>query len=88
MQSAPGNEATIEDPRPDPERELAGEQERELLLKAVRRLPMPYRHVIALTLEGLNYAQISDVLGISAANVGTRLNRARQLLRTMLETNL
>jgi RNA polymerase sigma-70 factor (ECF subfamily) len=44
-----------------------------------------YRQVITLTLEGLSYREIAQVLGIGESNVGVRLNRARQLLRTTLE---
>ena len=38
-----------------------------------------------LTLEGLGYKEISEVLGISESNVGVRLSRARQLLHDLLE---
>ena len=36
-------------------------------------------------LEGLDYREISDVVGISEGNVGARLNRARQQLKKALE---
>jgi RNA polymerase sigma-70 factor (ECF subfamily) len=39
---------------------------------------------MTLTLEGLGYAEIADVLGISETNVGARLTRARQMLRSRL----
>ena len=32
---------------------------------------------MTLTLEGLSYEEIADVLGISESNVGARLTRAR-----------
>jgi RNA polymerase sigma factor (sigma-70 family) len=44
-----------------------------------------YRQVIVLTLEGLGYKEIADILGISEANVGTRLTRARQMLQEYIE---
>lgn len=39
---------------------------------------------MTLSLEGLSYAEIADVLGISESNGGVRLTRARELLRRLL----
>ena len=75
----------VEDPAPSAEHQLSQEQDGERLFDAVRRLPLMYRQVITLTLEGLSYREIAQVLGIGESNVGVRLNRARQLLRTLLE---
>ena len=36
----------------------------------------------------MSYTEIADVLGIGESNVGVRLNRARQMLREMLEVRL
>jgi RNA polymerase sigma-70 factor (ECF subfamily) len=61
------------------------EQERgERLLEAVRRLTLPYRQVMTLILEDLSYDEIADTLGISVANVGIRVNRAKQQLKVLL----
>lgn len=61
------------------------EQERgERLLSAVRCLPLPYRQVMTLILEDMSYDDIAEALGISVANVGIRVNRAKQQLRTLL----
>ena len=38
-----------------------------------------------LFLEGMDYGEIAAVVGISESNVGVRLNRARQTLKTQLE---
>lgn len=75
----------IRDPHPTPEEDLATEQRRNRLLNAIRRLPVAFRQVITLTLEGMSYAQIAEVLGIEENNVGVRLSRARQILRKELE---
>jgi RNA polymerase sigma factor (sigma-70 family) len=69
---------------PDPERALSIEQEGRGLLDAIRRLPLPYAQVVTLTLEEMTYAEIGEVLGISETNVGARLTRARDMLRTLL----
>ena len=61
------------------------EQERgERLLEAVRRLTLPYRQVMTLLLEDMSYDEIADTLGISVANVGIRVNRAKQQLKVLL----
>lgn len=83
--AAPVAEIEPHDPRPNPEAGLARQQQGERLAAAVRRLPVLYRQVVTLTLEGLEYGEIAEVLGISENNVGVRLNRARQMLRKLLE---
>jgi RNA polymerase sigma factor (sigma-70 family) len=58
------------------------------LLASVRRLPIPYRQVITLALEGMDYAEIAEVLGIEIGNVSARLTRARGLLRNLTEKTI
>jgi RNA polymerase sigma factor (sigma-70 family) len=84
--ATPAEEIEVSDPRPGPEKGLATEQQETRLLDAIRQLPVSYRQVITLTLEDLSYAEIAQILGINENNVGVRLNRARQLLRRLLET--
>jgi RNA polymerase sigma factor (sigma-70 family) len=80
-----GEEIEVHDPAPNPEAGLVREQRVEQLRRAIRRLPLAYRQVITLSLEGLEYGEIAEVLGISEGNVGVRLTRARQILRELLE---
>ena len=75
----------VVDVAPTPEQTAVTAQEGQRLLSAVQRLAVGYRQVVTLSLEGLSYAEISEVLGISETNVGARLTRARQLLRQALE---
>jgi len=75
----------LPDSRPNPEAGLAQEQQGQRLRQAIHRLPLPYRQVITLTLEEMPYSEIAQVLGVTETNVGVRLNRARQLLRQLLE---
>jgi len=75
----------IPDTRPNPEAGFAREQQGERLHRAVRALPLLYRQVVTLMLEGMDYAEIAQVLGISENNVGARLTRARQMLREAIE---
>lgn len=84
-QPATGEELDARDPTPDPETGLAREQQVEGLRRAIPQLPLVYRQPIMLALEGLGYGEIGEVLGISEGNVGARLTRARQMLRSLLE---
>ena len=74
----------MEDSRPNPEETLSAEQQGRRLLDTIQQLPLNHRQVVTLTLEGLSYSEIADVLGISETNVGARLTRARQMLRARL----
>lgn len=71
-------EAVAEIPVQDTENE-----ERGWLLGAVRRLPLSLRQVLLLQLEGFDYRETADLLGISVDNVGVRAHRARRLLQEM-----
>lgn len=79
------DDLNVVDPTPSAEDQLSEEQQGERLFAAVRRLPLIYRQVIMLTLEGLSYRDIALVLGIAESNVGARLTRARQQLKQILE---
>lgn len=74
-----------QDPRGYSESAVSQEHERRRLIGAIRQLPLIYREVVVLMLEGMDYREISEVVGISETNVGARLNRARQQLKKALE---
>ncbi len=78
----------VADPGRGPEQQVIDQRRREALLDAIRRLALPYRQVISLVLEDLPVAEIAAVLGISENNVAVRLNRARKMLRAILEKGL
>jgi RNA polymerase sigma factor (sigma-70 family) len=77
--------AEVADSAPDPEAGLARDQQGARLRRAVHSLPLLYRQVVTLMLEGMEYEEIAQVLGISESNVGARLSRARQMLRESME---
>jgi RNA polymerase sigma-70 factor (ECF subfamily) len=79
------DELDAPDTRPGPEEQLLERQKHNQLMAMIRRLPIPYRQVITLAFEGMDYAEIADVLGIEIGNVGARLTRARGLLRTLMK---
>ena len=56
---------------------------------ALADLPFDFRRVFELhTFEGLRYDEIATRLSIAPSTVGTRLNRARAKLRTLLQRTL
>jgi RNA polymerase sigma-70 factor (ECF subfamily) len=58
----------------------------ERLGKALQRLPPTFRALVVMReMEGLSTREVARILGISEANVKTRLHRARIMLRRQLE---
>jgi len=72
------------DPHPRPDEQLAQINQRERLASAVQSLPVAYKQMIVLMLEGLSHAEIGEVLGITENNVAVRLTRARKALKEMM----
>ena len=70
----------------DPESETAREQVRQVLERAVDRIPEPYRMAFILRdIQGMNVEETAALLSITPQTVKTRLFRARRLMRTELE---
>ena len=69
----------------NPEEEAIEMNEREMLLAATRRLPLPQREVIILVLEGFSYGEIAQMLEIAPNALALRLSRAKAALKSMLE---
>jgi RNA polymerase sigma-70 factor (ECF subfamily) len=94
-ENATGDEATLEGtndppgnvklPRTSPAAiALQGEQ-RELIDRAIKRLPDQFRDVYVLAdVEGLQNSDVADMLGLSVSAVKSRLHRARQRMRDAL----
>lgn len=57
----------------------------EHIYAAIRRLPPLERSLILLHLDGLSYAEIAGIHGLSEGNVGVRLTRLKQKLTAALE---
>ena len=71
-------------PGDTPESRLVALDQNARLFAAVRMLPLGYRQVVTLTLEGLNAEEIASVLGISPNAVAIRMSRAKDILRARL----
>lgn len=70
---------------PTPEELAIRGDESRRLLSVVRTLPITYREVAILILEGFSPGEIADTLGLTPNAVSIRGNRAREMLRALLE---
>ncbi len=68
----------------DPERFFADSMVDHEVTAALERLPDPFREAFHLTLEGLDYQAIAQVLAVPLGTVKSRISRARTLLRESL----
>jgi RNA polymerase sigma-70 factor (ECF subfamily) len=60
--------------------------ESEEIRAAIESLPRPHREIVVLRdIEGFSYQQIASILGCPAGTVMSRLGRAREKLRRLLE---
>lgn len=69
---------------PSPEDRQIRRDSHRALRQAVRELPLAYREVVLLRLEGLSSRTIGEIVGITPNNVDVRLSRARDRLRDSL----
>jgi RNA polymerase sigma-70 factor (ECF subfamily) len=71
---------------PTPEQIAASGQAGDAVQRALGTLPAEYREVIILKhLEGLDYREIADILGVEVAALKVRAHRGREKLRRILE---
>ena len=78
-----------DDSSPDPAVVAQNRELYKLTVKALMKLDDGHRAVVILRdIEGMNYAQIAEVLGVELGTVKSRLSRARSKLREILETVL
>ena len=65
---------------------LQGEESREFVRRCIDRLPESYRTVLLLRdIEGLDTGETAQIMETSVGVVKTRLHRARQALRSLLD---
>ncbi len=74
---------------PDPAAVAQNKELCEIAMQSLMKLDEAQRAVIVLRdIEGMNYAQIANVLGIELGTVRSRLSRARTRLREIIEAIL
>jgi RNA polymerase sigma-70 factor (ECF subfamily) len=73
----------------DPETLLLRTDDATLVARGLRALPDRFHQLLVLReLEGLSYRELADVMGIPIGTVMSRLARAREALRTALNSEL
>ena len=78
-----------DDSSPDPAMVAQNKELCEITIQSLMKLDDAQRTVIILRdIEGMNYAQIADVLEINLGTVRSRLSRARNRLREIMEAIL
>ena len=89
-QAQQGLAAVLRDERtPDPAQIVENKELCRLVQDSLARLDDEHRTIIVLRdIEGMDYAQIADVLAIELGTVKSRLSRARAALRQILEAFL
>lgn len=60
------------------------DEDMQMLLRAIYELNDIDKSIILLYLEEKSYEEISEIIGISKSNVGTRINRAKEVLKQNL----
>lgn len=65
--------------------DTSNEKKIELLYKAIKKLKDLDRAIVALHLDGKNYTEIAELVGITETNVGTKLGRIRLKLKKLLK---
>jgi RNA polymerase sigma-70 factor, ECF subfamily len=78
-----------DDGSPDPARLAIDKEMRELVYTALSRLDNEHRAIVVLRdIEGMNYIDISEAMGLEMGTVKSRLSRARAMLKEILEVML
>jgi RNA polymerase sigma-70 factor (ECF subfamily) len=67
------------------EEQQAQREQLEQLYAAIRALEPTKRALVLLYLDGLTYAEMAEVTGLSETNVGVRLSRIKKELTTLLK---
>jgi RNA polymerase sigma factor (sigma-70 family) len=70
---------------PSPHEVALDNDRRRRLVDSIQLLPIPQREAIVLCFEGFSYAEMADILGISANAVMLRCRRAKAALKTIME---
>lgn len=64
------------------------EEKWELFRQQINNLNLLDKAIVMLYLDDKSYDEIADIIGISASNVGTKLSRIKEKLKTQINKNL
>jgi RNA polymerase sigma-70 factor (ECF subfamily) len=70
---------------PPPDEIALRNDQKKRLVEAIQLLPIPQREAIVLAFEGFTYAEMAEILGISANAVMLRCQRAKTTLKSIME---
>jgi len=73
---------------PDDEYSMETEERIQSLYKLIRQLNLVEKGIVLLYLEGKSYQEIAEITGISASNVGTKLSRVKEKMKTQIIKNI
>ncbi len=80
------DELPLPDPGPDAETRALSRLERQEVAAAMQSLDLEYRQALTLrVIDGLSYAEIAEVLNVPAGTVKSRIARAREKMRALLQ---
>lgn len=81
-----GGDVSLEELGPSPSRQVAAKEERRLLIMALRKLPIDHQIAIELYYwEEMSVRDVAQVLEVAEGTVRSRLARARERLREIIE---
>jgi RNA polymerase sigma-70 factor (ECF subfamily) len=87
--NSPQNLDEMQAPELNPETRMERVEDQRLLTQAIADLPIDFREVIVLReVEGLSYKEIARIAEIPPGTVMSRLARARERLREILDRNV
>ena len=79
-------ELSLPQPGPGPEEQILRQLEQEQVAQALAQLEPEYRQALTLcVIQGLSYTEIAQVLGIKEGTVKSRIARAREKMRNILQ---
>ncbi|MCL6259472.1 sigma-70 family RNA polymerase sigma factor [Aquiflexum sp. TKW24L] len=69
------------------ESDKAEEERIKLLYEHIQKLNLLEKGIILLFLEGKSHEEISEIVGISISNVGTKISRIKEKLKSQIKKN-
>jgi RNA polymerase sigma-70 factor (ECF subfamily) len=70
---------------PPPDEVALRNEQKKRLVESIQLLPIPQREAIVLALEGFTYSEMAEILGISSNAVMLRCQRAKTILKSLME---